>query len=170
MSDKQNIGGYILAAVLAAVLTVCIWRLVRLEKQLNNIPEPVTITDTIVDWQHDTVYRYNTKVVKLPIYDTTTLTDNLWLTDSVIVEVPIYKYCYDTTLRDTNSTIRLQATLSGYDVTIDTLAMTTTITPTIIKETIPLQKRFRPSAGVGIGSNFKGEASIGVFVGIGFLF
>lgn len=129
-----------------------------------------TITNTITHWQHDTVYRYDTRVVRLPIYDTTTLTDSLWLTDSVIVEVPIYKYCYDTTLRDTNSTIRLQATLSGYDVTIDTLAMTTTITPTIIKETIPWQKRFRPSVGVGIGSNFKGEAAIGVFVGIGYLF
>ena len=170
MSDKQNIGGYILAAVLAAVLAVCIWRLVRLEKQLNNIPEPVTITDTIVDWQHDTVYRYNTKVVKLPIHDTTTITDSLWLTDSVLVEVPIYKYYYDTTLTDTNRSIRLQATLSGYEVSVDTLAVTTTITPIVIKETIPWQKRFRPSVGVGIGSNSKGEAAIGVFVGIGYLF
>lgn len=136
----------------------------------KNIYVTDTVTDTITHWQHDTVYRYDTRVVRLPIYDTTTLTDSLWLTDSVIVEVPIYKYCYDTTLRDTNSTIRLQATLSGYDVTIDTLTMTTTITPTITKETIPWQKRFRPSVGVGIGSNFKGEAAIGVFVGIGFLF
>jgi hypothetical protein len=137
-------------------------------------PEPEivadTITNTITDWQHDTVYRYDTRVVRLPIHDTNTLTDSVWLTDSVIVQVPIYKYCYDTTFTDINSTIRLQATLSGYDVTIDTLAMTTTITPIIIKETIPWQKRFRPSVGVGIGSNFKGEAAIGVFVGIGYLF
>ena len=157
-----------------ALLTLAICLVLAFLFGRVSAPEPEivadTITNTITHWQHDTVYRYDTRVVRLPIYDTTTLTDSLWLTDSVIVEVPIYKYCYDTTLRDTNSTIRLQATLSGYDVTIDTLAMTTTITPTIIKETIPWQKRFRPSVGVGIGSNFKGEAAIGVFVGIGYLF
>ena len=157
-----------------ALLTLAICLVLAFLFGRVSAPEPEivadTITNTITDWQHDTVYRYDTRVVRLPIHDTTTLTDSVWLTDSVIVEVPIYKYCYDTTFRDANSTIRLQATLSGYDVTIDTLAMTTTITPIIIKETIPWQKRFRPSVGVGIGSNFKGEAAIGVFVGIGYLF
>lgn len=135
-------------------------------------PETVTdtITDTIIDWQHDTVYRYDTKVVKLPIHDTTTVTDSLWMVDSVMVEVPIYKYYYDTTLTDTNRTIRLQATLSGYDVSIDTLALTTTVTPIIIKEEIPWHKRFRPSVGIGIGSNLKGEATVGMYVGVGYLF
>ena len=170
MNDKQNIGVYIFVAVLVAVLAVFTWRFVRLEKQLNNVPEPITITDTIVDWQHDTVYRYDTKVVKLPIHDTTTLTDSLWMVDSVLVEVPIYKYYYDTTLADTNRTIRLQATLSGYEVSIDTLALTTTVTPIIIKEEIPWHKRFRPSVGVGVGSNLKGEATVGMYVGIGYLF
>lgn len=137
-------------------------------------PEPEmvtdTLTETITEWQHDTVYRYDTKVVKLPIHDTTTLTDSLWLTDSVLVDVPIYKYHYDTTLTDTNRTIRLTASLSGYEVCIDTLSVTTTITPIIIKETIPWQKRFRPSVGVGVGTNLKGEAAVGVFVGVGYLF
>jgi hypothetical protein len=65
--------------------------------------EPVTdtVTDTITDWQHDTVFRVDTKVVKLPIHDTTTLTDSLRITDSVLVEVPISRYRYDTTLTDT---------------------------------------------------------------------
>ena len=165
MTAKEFFRGFIPVLVIAVLIG-----LLTAPPRQKNIYVTDTVTDTITHWQHDTVYRYDTRVVRLPIYDTTTLTDSLWLTDSVIVEVPIYKYCYDTTLRDTNSTIRLQATLSGYDVTIDTLTMTTTITPTITKETIPWQKRFRPSVGVGIGSNFKGEAAIGVFVGIGFLF
>ena len=135
-------------------------------------PETVTdtITDTIIDWQHDTVYRYDTKVVKLPVHDTTTLTDSLWIVDSVLVEVPIYKYYYDTTLTDTNRTIRLQATLSGYEVSIDTLSLITTVTPIVIKEEIPWHKRFRPSVGVGVGSNIKGEATVGMYVGVGYLF
>ena len=129
-----------------------------------------TVTDTITEWQHDTVFRIDTKVVKLPVHDTTTLTDSLWLTDSVLVEVPMMRYRYDTTLADTHSTTRLTATLSGYEVRVDTLAVSTIIQPVIIKETIPWQRRFRPSVGVGVGTNLKGEATVGMYFGIGYLF
>ena len=128
-----------------------------------------TVTDTITDWQYDTVYRVDTRVVKLPIHDTTTVTDSLWLTDSVLVEVPISRYRYDTILKDTHGTTRLTASLSGYEVRVDTLAVTTSIEPIIIKETLPWRKRIRPSVGVGIGTNLRGEATAGVFVGIGYL-
>ena len=129
-----------------------------------------TVTDTITDWQYDTVFRIDTKVVKLPVHDTTTVTDSLWLTDSVLVEVPMMRYRYDTTLADTHSTTRLTATLSGYEVRVDTLTVSTTIQPVIIKESIPWQKRFRPSVGVGVGTNLKGEATVGVYFGVGYLF
>ena len=128
-----------------------------------------TVTDTITDWQYDTVFRVDTRVVKLPIHDTTTVTDSLWLTDSVLVEAPISRYRYDTILKDTHSTTRFTASLSGYDVRVDTLAVTTTIEPIIIKETIPWRKRIRPSVGVGVGANLRGEATVGLFVGIGYL-
>ena len=128
-----------------------------------------TVTDTITDWQYDTVYRVDTRVVRLPVHDTTRMTDSLWVTDSVLVEVPISRYRYDTTLTDTHSTTRLTASLSGYEVRVDTLSVTTTIEPIIIKETLPWRKRIRPSVGVGIGTNLKGEATAGVFVGIGYL-
>ena len=122
-----------------------------------------TVTDTITDWQYDTVYRVDTRVVRLPVHDTTRMTD------SVLVEVPISRYRYDTILKDTHSTTRLTASLSGYEVRVDTLAVTTTIEPIIIKETLLWRKRIRPSVGVGIGTNLKGEATAGVFVGIGYL-
>lgn len=160
---------WIIALLTLAICSLAAWWFGRMSAPK---PETVTdtITDTIIDWQHDTVYRYDTKIVKLPIHDTTTLTDSLWLTDSVLVEVPIYKYYFDTTLTDTNRTIHLEAALSGYEVTIDTLAITTTVNPIIIKETIPWQKRFRPSVGIGIGSTLKGEATVGMYVGVGYLF
>ena len=129
-----------------------------------------TVTDTITDWQYDTVFRVDTRVVKLPVHDTTVCIDSLWITDSVWVEVPISRYHYDTTLTDTHSITRLTASLSGYEVRVDTLAVTTTIEPIIIKETIPWRKRISPSVGVGIGTNLKGEATAGVFFGIGYLF
>lgn len=152
------------------LLVIALLVFVLIDIRQKKEPETITVTDTITDWQNDTVYRYDTRVVRLPIHDTTTLTDSVWLTDSVIVEVPIYKYCYDTTLTDTNRTIRLQATLSGYEVSIDTLSLTTTVTPVIIKEEISWHKRFRPSVGVGVGSNLKGEATVGMYVGVGYLF
>lgn len=129
-----------------------------------------TVTDTITHWQHDTVFRVDTKVVKLPVHDTTTLTDSLWLTDSVLVEVPISRYRYDTTLTDTHSTTHLTASLSGYEVRIDTLAVTTTVQPVIIKESLHWHRRFRPSVGIGIGTNLKGEATAGIYFGVGYLF
>ena len=129
-----------------------------------------TVTDTITDWQYDTVFRIDTKVVKLPVHDTTTVTDSLWLTDSVLVEVPMMRYRYDTTLEDIHGTTRLTASLSGYEVRVDTLTVSTTIQPVIIKESIPWQKRFRPSVGVGVGTNLKGEATVGVYFGVGYLF
>jgi len=129
-----------------------------------------TVTDTITDWKYDTVFRIDTKVVKLPVHDTTKVTDSLWLTDSVLVEVPVMRYRYDTVLTDTHSTTRLTATLSGYDVNVDTLTVNTTIQPVVIKETLPWYRRFRPSVGVGVGTNLKGEATAGVFFGIGYLF
>lgn len=170
MSKQKNIAPIITATIAAVIIGLLVWWVVALQKKLHTPPEPVVVTDTIVDWQYDTVYRYDTKVVKLPIHDTALCVDSIWATDSVFVEVPIYKYKYDTTLTDTHSVTRLQATLSGYDVNIDTMAVTTTITPIIIKEKELWYKRFRPSLGVGFGTTFKGEATVGVYVGVGYLF
>ena len=164
MTAKEFIKGFFPVLVIA----VLIGFLTAPHKQ-KTVYVTDTVTDTITDWQHDTVYRVDTRVVKLPVHDTTVCIDSLWLTDSVWVEVPISRYRYDTTLTDTHSTTRLTATLSGYEVRFDTLAVSTTVQPIIINETIPWYRRFRPSVGVGIGTNIKGEATAGVYFGIGYL-
>ena len=161
---------YIIGAVVAIIIGLLVWWVVALQKKLHTPPEPVVVTDTIVHWQHDTVYRIDTRTVKLPIHDTTLRTDTLHLTDSILVDVPIYKYIYDTTLTTPHSTTHLRAAISGYDVNLDTLTATTTVTPIIIKETIPWYRRIRPSVGIGVGTTFKGEATVGVYAGIGYLF
>ena len=170
MSDHKNIAPYITAAIVAVIIGLLVWWVVALERKLHTPVEPVVVTDTIIDWKSDTVYRYDTKIVKLPIHDTTVCVDSVFATDSVLVDVPIYRYIYDTTLTDTNAVTRLQLTISGYAVNVDTLLSTTTITPIIIKEKIPWYKRFRPSVGVGVGTTFKGEATVGVYAGVGYLF
>ena len=125
---------YFTSFVILCCLLGLAWWLGRLTAPAEFTYVTDTVTDTITDWQYDTVYRY------------------------------------DTILKDTHSTTRLTASLSGYEVRVDTLAVTTTIEPIIIKETLPWCKRIRPSVGVGIGTNLKGEATAGVFFGIGYLF
>lgn len=161
---------YVVVSILAITIGLLVWWVVSLEQKLHTPPEPVTVTDTIVDWKYDTVYKYDTRIVKLPIHDTTVCVDSVFATDSVYVKVPMYRYKYDTTLTDTHSTTNLHAILSGYDVNVDTLTVSTTITPIVIKEKIPWYKRFRPSVGVGVGTTFKGEATVGVYAGVGYLF
>lgn len=161
---------YVTVSILEIVIGLLVWWVVSLQKKLHTPVEPVVVTDTIVDWQYDTVYRYDTRIVKLPIHDTTVCVDSVFSTDSVFVEVPIYKYKYDTTLTDTHSTTHLHAKLSGYAVNVDTLTVSTTITPIVIKEKIAWYKRIRPSIGVGVGTTFKGEATVGVYAGVGYLF
>ena len=165
MTAKEFFKGFLPVLAIAVLIG-----LLTAPHRQKNIYVTDTVTDTITHWQHDTVFRVDTKVVKLPVYDTTTLTDSLRITDSVLVEVPISRYRYDTTLTDTHSTTHLTASLSGYEVRIDTLAVTTTVQPVIIKESLPWYRRFRPSVGVGIGTNLKGEATTGIYLGVGYLF
>ena len=161
---------YFASFVIMGCLLALAWWLGRRTAPAGTTYVTDTVTDTLTDWRYDTVFRIDTRVVRLPVHDTTTLTDSLWLTDSVWVEVPISRYRYDTLLTDTHSATHLTATLSGYDVRFDTLAVTTTVEPVVIRETLPWYRRFRPSLGVGIGTNLKGEASAGVFLGVGYLF
>lgn len=165
MTSKEFFRGFIPVLVIAVLIGF-----LTAPRRQKPIYITDTVTDTITDWQHDTIFRVDTKVVKLPVHDTTTLTDSLCITDSVFVEVPISRYRYDTTLTDTNSTTHLTASLSGYEVRIDTLTVTTTVHSIIINESLPWYRRFRPSVGIGVGTNLKGEATAGIYLGVGYLF
>ena len=94
MSDHKNIAPYITAAIVAVIIGLLVWWVVALEKKLHTPVEPLVVTDTIIDWKSDTVYRYDTKIVKLPIHDTTVCIDSIFATDSIFVEVPMYRYIY----------------------------------------------------------------------------
>ena len=129
MTSKEFFKGFIPVLVIAVLIGF-----LTAPRRQKPIYITDTITDTITNWQHDTIFRVDTKVVKLPVHDTTTITDSLRITDSIFVDVPINRYRYDTTLTDTHSTTHLTASLSGYEVRIDTLTVTTTVQPIIINE------------------------------------
>lgn len=129
-----------------------------------------TYTHTLTSIIFDTVYldkyiKYvETDTLYLTDTITNTTTDTLYLTDTIYL--PNQISIKDTTfVNDINNQIvsnELHLRLSGYQVSIDTLCLNTSITS--ITQNSKWYERIVPSAGIGIGTNGK----LGVFMGIGY--
>lgn len=135
----------------------------RVKNDVDNIittTDTIVINDTIVDMEYDTCYLWKKDTVKLPIVvnDTTTLIK----IDSVLVEIPKYKYYYDTIIKDTTYSTRFSAVIEGFDVALDSVYLNTIIAPQKVKKE-PWYNNIVPAAGVGYG--VKG---FGIFVGVGY--
>lgn len=144
----------------------------RVKNDVDNIittTDTIVINDTIVDMEYDTCYLWKKDTVKLPIVvnDTTTILK----IDSVLVEIPKYKYKYDTIIEDTayNTdnlklmyTTRFSAVIEGFDVNMDSVYLNTIIAPQKAKKE-PWYHNIVPAAGIGYGSG-----GFGIFVGVGY--
>lgn len=135
----------------------------RVKNDVDNIittTDTIVINDTIVDMEYDTCYLWKKDTVKLPIVvnDTTTILK----IDSVLVEIPKYKYKYDTIIKDTAYSTRFSAVIEGFDVNLDSVYLNTIIAPQKVKKE-PWYRNIVPAAGVGYG--VKG---FGIFVGVGY--
>ena len=128
---------------------------------VDTITDTITVTDTIANWQYDTVYFNH--------YDTINTTDVVIINDTVndttYIQLPIYTYIFDTIIQDTNYKTSLRAVTSGFNVTMDSLYLSTEIIKQEPKIT-PKKwyQHIAPACGVGIGTDGK----IGLFVGIGY--
>lgn len=122
--------------------------------------DTIFVSDTITNLQYDTVYfsHYDTAFLPVVINDTTTVVK----VDSVFVQIPISTYHYDTTITDTNYTTQFSATVSGFNVTVDTCTINTKIMPVQFKKQ-PFWHNIVPAVGIGYGT-----AGWGAFVGIGY--
>lgn len=126
----------------------------------GNGPSTVVLHDTLVSVVWDTVMLDHFETVVLP------LTDTLWRdsvrVDSVRVEVPISRYTYDTTISTDSTELGLRLSVSGFAVSLDTLAYTLKYTP----KTFSKERRFGLFVGpmVGIG---KDGLCAGIGAGIG---
>lgn len=135
----------------------------RVKNDVDNLittTDTIVINDTIVNMEYDTCYIWKKDTVKLPIVvnDTTTLVK----IDSVLVEIPKYKYKYDTIIKDTAYSTRFSAVIEGFNVALDSVYLNTIIAPQKTKKE-PWYSHIVPAAGVGYG--VKG---FGFFVGVGF--
>lgn len=117
-----------------------------------------TITDTITNWQYDTVY-FNR-------YDTINTTDVVIINDTVndttYIQLPIYTYIFDTIIQDTNYKTSLRAVTSGFNVTMDSLYLSTEIMQQNPKKQ-PWYTNLCPAVGIGYGTG-----GAGVFIGVGY--
>lgn len=151
---------YILIAILALLCIYTAYKSYTIKGKVEyiTVKDTIQLTDTITDWQPYDVYHYRTDTAYLPVIDT--LLDTV--TDTVLVEIPIEIYRYDTIIKDTNYTTHLKAVLSGFNTNIDTLTIHTEIMPQQPKKA-PWYSNICPCVGVGFGTG-----GAGVFVGVGY--
>lgn len=136
--------------------------------KLNSTQE--TFNHTLTSVVFDTVYQNK----YIPYYEIDTVYINDVITDSIIDTLIITDTVYlpneisikDTTFLDTvNNQIinnQLYIKLSGFQTSIDTLRLNTSITS--ITQIPKWYNNLVPSAGIGIGTNGK----LGIYVGIGY--
>ena len=125
----------------------------------NTTTDTITITDTITNWQYDTVYFSHYDTIKLPVVDT--INDTIVKIDSVLVEIPISTTVYDTTITDSLYRTSLRAVVSGFNVSMDSLYLNTQIIPQKVKKA-PWYSNVVPAVGLGFGTG-----GFGVFAGVG---
>jgi len=122
------------------------------------ITDTITVTDTIANWQYDTVYFNHYDTLKLPVVDT--INDTVLKIDSILVQIPISTTVYDTTIKDINYTTSLRAVVSGFNVSMDSLYLSTEIFPQKVKK-----QPWYTNIGIGVGLMY-GTGGTGVGVGI----
>ena len=131
-------------------------------------PQPVIITDTIVNVEWDTVYLERYKTVKLPVVDTLTIINDSLRIDSVFVEVPISIYKFDTCFTTDSTNLNIMIRNSGFNVILDSLSYHFEYTPTL-KKTNFFKEHFKFGVGIGTGFGVFSKKP-DVFMNIGFYY
>ena len=162
------------AIFLLAVIYLLLFFLVNTNRKSQVIqekqPEPVILTDTIVNVEWDTVYLERYKTVKLPITDTLVyyIADTVTRVDSIFVDIPISKYQLDTTFTTDTTCLNIRIQTSGFDVKLDTLSYSFTYRPTKTK-TNYFREHFKFGAGVSTGFGIFSKQP-DVLLGVGFYY
>ena len=162
MLKKNTTFEIILTVILLLLLIFTAYKSYHLKGKIETITvtDTITLTDTITDWNYDTMYLSHFDTIKLPVIDT--VNDTIIKIDSVLVQIPINTYTFDTTITDTNYRTSLKAITSGFAVTMDSLYLNTEIMPQRVKKQ-PWYTNICPAVGVGFGTG-----GFGVFVGAGY--
>ena len=155
-----HIAEWVLLAILALLCIYTAYKAYTIKDRIEYITttDTITITDTITNWQPQYIKEYRTDTAYLPVIEERL--DTVTQIDTVLVEIPIKLYHYDTTIADTTHTTRIQADISGFNVSLEQLTATTEIMPQTAKK---WYSNIVPAVGIGIGTG-----GVGAFVGVGY--
>lgn len=152
---------WILLGIITLLLVFTMYKSCTIKDKIETITvtDTLTIQDTITNWSYDTLYfnRYDT--VKFPVVDT--INDTIIKIDSIYVQIPINTYIYDSVINDSLYKTDLRAVVSGFNVSMDSLYLSTQIMPQKVKKA-PWYTNIVPAVGLGFGTG-----GFGVFVGAG---
>ena len=112
----------IISSIIAVFIGIIIFQHHKLIERNTNY-----VTDTIALIITDTITLEKPILVKKEVvrYDTLTLTDTTFLTDTINLPVPISKYVLDTIIKTDSTETHLKAFLEGFSVSMDSLSITT---------------------------------------------
>lgn len=121
---------------------------------VDTIIDTIQINDTITELkpQYITISHFDTVPMEVLVSDT--------IIDTLLVQIPIERYHYDSTIVDSNYTTHFSASLTGFRVNFDTLCLSTEITR---QEAILVPKQRRWGVGAGL---MYGTGGVGIGVGI----
>ena len=141
----------------------------KIKTLLGQAPTVINITDTITNWEHDTLYFTHYIKDTLALTDTAIIYDTITDTKFVEVQVPIYTYVFDTSLYCSNFScfddsliVGIKQTVRGYKVELESMILDIKgdLTPVQLQP----QKKIRVVPAVGLGY---GTGGWGVFGGVG---
>lgn len=148
----------LLMVIMGVLLAIMSHRAKNDVDNLITTTDTIVINDTIHNWQYDTMYLSRLDTIKLPVVDT--INDTIIKIDSILVQIPINTYHYDTTITDTNYKTHLKAVVSGFRCSLDTLCMETEI-----MQQQPKKQPWYNRLGVGVGLMY-GAGGAGVGIGL----
>ena len=100
MLKKNTPFEIILTVILLLLCIFTAWKAYTIKEKVEyiNTTDTLFINDTITDCNHDTMYLSHFDTVKFPVVDT--INDTIIKTDSILVQIPINTYIYDSVIND----------------------------------------------------------------------
>jgi len=151
---------WILIGIILVLFSFTIWKTYQIKEKVEYITttDTIHITDSITQWKPYDVYHYKYDTAYLPVVDT--INDTIIKLDSILVQVSLDVYKFDSIIKDSLHTTHVEATVSGFNVEMQELSIETKITP---QE--PKKEPWYKNIGVGVGLMY-GTGGAGVGVGL----
>lgn len=149
---------YILFGLILTGLVFIAWKTYTLKEKVEYITttDTITVCDTITQLkpQYITISHFDTVPMEVLVSDT--------IIDTLLVQIPIERYHYDSIIVDSNYTTHFSASLTGYKLSFDTLCLSTEI---IENKPVPAPKKWYDNFGIGVGVMY-GTGGFGVGAGL----